>query len=260
LLSLRKRRQRAEWDKAPWEGVAERIAPVHDHLVTALEARGGERWLDVATGTGAVAIRAAARGASVAGIDIAPRMIQRAREKAVESGLDIEFSVGDAERLAFPDATFDVVASAFGVEEPPDQAAVAGELVRVCRRDGRVGLAVWAKDPEWEVVRAPFQQSRVEAWVDGTRWADREFVCEVLGSRFDLRFEEGVILLDAKSGEAAWKAATGSGGMLADVVARLSDSRRNEFHAAYVDYYERFRNGDRVAVPRRYLLVLGHRR
>lgn len=90
--------------------------------------------------------------------------------------------------------------------------------------NGRLGLAVWAKDPEWEAVHAALQQSRGEASADGMRWAERDFVRELLGTRFDLRFEEGEILLNADSGEAAWNAATGPGGILA-AVARNSRAR-----------------------------------
>lgn len=70
-------------------------------------------------------------------------------------------------------------------------------------------------------------------------------------------FDEGEILLNADSGEGAWNAATGPGGILAAVVAKLARLRREEFHAAYVEYHERYRSGDRVSVPKRYLLVLG---
>ncbi|MGH3072114.1 MAG: class I SAM-dependent methyltransferase [Gaiellaceae bacterium] len=74
---------------------------MHDHLVSALEPRPGERWLDVATGTGAVAIRAAERGVRVTAIDIAPQMVRHARANATATGVNVEFLVGDAESSPF---------------------------------------------------------------------------------------------------------------------------------------------------------------
>lgn len=256
MLFQRRCRQRAGWDEAPWEQVAARIAPVHDHLVRLLAPRPGDRWIDVATGTGAVAIRAAALGAHVTAVDIAPRLIERARGKAVENGVDVEFLIGDAEALPFPREAFDVVASAFGVEEPPDHAAVGRELTRVCRPTGTIGLAVWANDPEWEAVRALAHRSGSGAKPEGMRWAEPEYVEGLLGTRFSLRLEEGLIRLSADSGEVAWRTATGTGGMLNSVVARLSRSRREDFHEAYVRYHERYRVGGHVRVPKRYVIMV----
>src|SRR5439155_19454003 len=135
------------WGSAPWERVAETLAPLHDHLVAALSPRAGERWLDLATGTGAVAIRAARAGAKVTGLDLAPRLVETARSWAADEGLDIRFDVGDCERLPYDDASFDVVASVVGVIFAPDHGAVARELARVCRPGGRLGRVAWLPNP-----------------------------------------------------------------------------------------------------------------
>ena len=85
------------WSSAPWENVAPYLAPVHEHLARILDPRPGLRWLDVGTGTGALALLAARSGADVTGVDLAPGLIETARRLAATEGLDVTFEVGDAE-------------------------------------------------------------------------------------------------------------------------------------------------------------------
>jgi 2-polyprenyl-3-methyl-5-hydroxy-6-metoxy-1,4-benzoquinol methylase len=84
------------WGSADWQRVAETMSSIHERLVTALAPQPGERWLDVATGTGAVALRAARAGARVTAQDIAPRLIETAVRVAGEEGLAIQFEVGES--------------------------------------------------------------------------------------------------------------------------------------------------------------------
>ena len=100
--------------------------------------------LDVACGTGNLAIPAARRGARVIGVDIATNLVEQARARAANEGLKAEFREGDAEKLPFPDAQFDVVVSMFGAMFAPRPALVAQELTRVCKPDGFVAMANWA--------------------------------------------------------------------------------------------------------------------
>jgi ubiquinone/menaquinone biosynthesis C-methylase UbiE len=93
------------WGSASWQQIAERQRfPVHGELIARLGPRRGERWLDLATGTGAVVLRAARAGARVTGQDLAPELIETARDLAAKEGLSVDFDVGDAERLDYPDA------------------------------------------------------------------------------------------------------------------------------------------------------------
>src|SRR5947209_7288127 len=110
-----KARQGQVWGSAPWERIAPLLAPVHEHLARALDPRPGVRWLDVATGTGALALRAARAGADVTGVDLAPKLIETARRLAADKGLTISFAVGDAEALPVEEASFAVVSSAMGL-------------------------------------------------------------------------------------------------------------------------------------------------
>ena len=120
-----KERQSAMWGSGPYQRVTDTIADIHERVVERLDPQPGTRWLDLACGTGAVAERAAAGGAQVTGVDLAPALIETARERAGELGLDIDYRVGDCERLELPDASFDTVSSTCGVMFSPDHTATA---------------------------------------------------------------------------------------------------------------------------------------
>lgn len=115
-------------------------------LCEAVDLRSGVRVLDVATGSGNTAISAARRFCEVTGMDLAPESIEHARKRAEAEGMQITFEVGDAEDLYYPDASFDVVLSTLGVMFCPNQEKAAGELLRVCRPGGKIGLSNWTPD------------------------------------------------------------------------------------------------------------------
>ena len=139
-----KERQSFVWGNAPFEEIADTIADVHRAVVDAVGPAAGTRWLDIACGTGDLAELAAAEGADVVGIDFAAPLIETAKRRAAERGLDIAYSVGDAENPeGVDDASFDVVSSTFGAMFAPDHDRVAGELARVTRPGGRLGLTTW---------------------------------------------------------------------------------------------------------------------
>jgi SAM-dependent methyltransferase len=255
-----KARQSVVWGSAPWERVAETLAPLHDHLVEELSPGPGQRWLDVATGTGAVAIRAARASADVTALDLAPRLIETARRVAADEGHAIRFDVGDCEDLPYEDATFDVVSSAVGVIFSPDHHAVARELARVCRMGGRLGLVTWRPNPEYEAVTSPFREPPEPAAGDSDNWGREEYVREMLAADFELQFVEGDCPLMGESAEAVWELWSTSAGPLKALVESLEPGRREELHLAYVGYLERYRANGGVSAPAKYLLVLGRRR
>ena len=108
-----------------YERLVARLAPVQDQLVQVLRIGDGDRVLDLATGTGEVAVRAAARGAQVTGIDLAEPMLEKARRRAGEAGAAITLDLGDIEYLPYEDGCFDVLVSSFGLIFAPDHANVA---------------------------------------------------------------------------------------------------------------------------------------
>jgi len=115
-------------------------------LAAACGAGPGMRVLDVAAGTGNVALRAAEAGADVVASDLTAESLATGERRAREAGLALEWVVADAQALPFPDASFDVVTSAFGAIFAPDHGAVARELLRVCRPGGTIGMANFTPD------------------------------------------------------------------------------------------------------------------
>lgn len=138
---------RATWAAGDYSAVAEMIDVVApDHLVRRLGIASGQRVLDVATGTGNVAVRAAALGAETVGLDLTPELLDIAGRRADDAGVEVEWIVGDAEDLPFEDDSFDRVLSAFGIQFAPRHLATARELVRVCKPGGAIGLCNWTPD------------------------------------------------------------------------------------------------------------------
>ena len=115
-------------------------------FVRRLPVRAGTRLLDVACGSGQVALMAARAGAQATGCDIAVNWIERARERAAEEGLAVRFDEGDAEELPYPSSNFDVVTSLFGAMFAPRPELVAAELTRVCRRGGIIAMGNWTPE------------------------------------------------------------------------------------------------------------------
>ncbi len=255
-----KARQSAIWGSAPWERVAETLADLHDDLVARLRPQRGEHWLDLATGTGAVAIRASRAGAHVTALDLAPALIETAERLAAAHGVSIRFDVGDCEKLPYADARFDVLSSAVGVIFAPDHVAVVRELARVCRPGGRLGLASWRPNPGYSAVLEPFRPPPEPGAGDPNDWGREEYVIDLLGDAFELRFATGNNPMIGDSGEAVWQLFTSSHGPFKALVESLPSGRRQELHRAWVDYVEAYRTNGGIRAPEEYLLILGTRR
>jgi SAM-dependent methyltransferase len=142
-----KRTHRSTWAAGNYAAVAERIdeVPPRD-LLARVPVSPGQDVLDVATGTGNIALRAAAAGAEVVGLDLTPELFETAWRRQDERGVAVDWVEGDAEELPFEDESFDVVLSAFGVQFAPRHEIVAQELARVSRPGGRIGLVNWTPD------------------------------------------------------------------------------------------------------------------
>jgi SAM-dependent methyltransferase len=138
-----KQRQQAAWSSGDYAIVGTTLQIVGEELCEALDLRPGSKVLDVAAGNGNVTLAAARRWCEVTSTDYVPALLERGRERAAGERLNVDFRVADAEALSFPDASFDVVVSTFGVMFTADQDKAASELIRVCRRGGKIGLANW---------------------------------------------------------------------------------------------------------------------
>jgi ubiquinone/menaquinone biosynthesis C-methylase UbiE len=145
-LAAVKSRQQAAWSAGNYAVVGTTLQIVGENLCEALDIRAGARVLDVAAGNGNATLAAARRWCDVVSTDYVPSLLESARARAQAEGHTIQFQQADAENLPFPDASFDVVMSTFGVMFTPNQEQAANELARVCKPGGMIGLANWTPD------------------------------------------------------------------------------------------------------------------
>jgi 2-polyprenyl-3-methyl-5-hydroxy-6-metoxy-1,4-benzoquinol methylase len=138
-----KERLKATWMAGDFGRLAKVLEGCAEEFVDRLALTPGSRVLDVACGSGNLAIPAARAGASVTGVDIATNLIEQARERAKSEGLAIQFDEGDAEQLPYDDGSFDDVVTMFGAMFAPRPDLAASELVRVCKSGGRIAMANW---------------------------------------------------------------------------------------------------------------------
>ena len=157
-------------------------------LVDACRVSAGQRVLDVAAGTGNVAIRAAEAGASVVASDLTPENFASGRREARERGVDLEWVEADAEALPFGDGEFDVVTSSFGAMFAPDHQKVADELVRVCRPGGTIGMLTFTPEglaAEFFEALARYAPPPPAGALPPIMWGSEEHVRELFGDRVD---------------------------------------------------------------------------
>ncbi|MBX3634814.1 MAG: class I SAM-dependent methyltransferase [Rubrivivax sp.] len=145
-LEAVKRRQQATWASGDFAVIGTTLQIVGESLAEAVDLRAGERVLDVAAGNGNATLAAARRFADVTSTDYVPALLDKGAARAAAEGLSVRFEVADAEALPFPDASFDVVLSTFGAMFTPDHRRAAGEMLRVLRPGGRIGLANWTPE------------------------------------------------------------------------------------------------------------------
>ncbi len=141
-----KAKLKAVWMSGDFGEVAKHIEAGAEDFIARLALKPGVRLLDVACGSGNQSIPAAQAGAIVTGVDIAPNLLEQARARAASEGLSIQFDEGDAEKLPYDDAAFDVVVSMFGAMFAPRPELVAAELVRVCKPGGKIAMANWTPE------------------------------------------------------------------------------------------------------------------
>jgi SAM-dependent methyltransferase len=246
-LAQFKEAQKQGWAHfAPLEVVTTREAA---RLVKHARVRAGHRVLDVACGTGVVAVTAARLGARVTGLDLTPELLTRARENAGIAGVDIAWYEGDAEQLPFGDADFDVVLSQFGHMFAPRPEVAVGEMLRVLKPGGTIAFSTWP--PELVLGRlfalgGRYMPPPPQGVTPPPLWGDPNVVRERLGTAVkDLIFNRGTMMVPALSPQHNRAMAERTAGPLVKLIksltatdpARLAAFRR-EFEAIVADYFE----------------------
>jgi ubiquinone/menaquinone biosynthesis C-methylase UbiE len=145
-LAAIKARQQAAWASGDYAVVGTTVQIVGELLVEAVDPRANHRVADVAAGSGNTALAAARRGCEVVAVDYVPALLERGRRRAAAEGLIVDFREGDAEALPLEDGACDRVLSTFGVMFTADHRRAAGELLRVLRPGGSIGLANWTPE------------------------------------------------------------------------------------------------------------------
>jgi SAM-dependent methyltransferase len=187
---------RATWAAGDYPAIAEHIDSVPPtHLLATIGIEPGQRVLDVATGSGNVALRAAAAGADVTGLDLVPELLEVAARRASAQGVEIELVAGDAEELPFADESFDRVLSVFGVQFAPRHRRTAQELARVCRPGGAIGLVNWTPEGligQMFAILSRYLPAPPPFASAPPLWGSEEHVSELFeGTGVQLEFERG---------------------------------------------------------------------
>jgi ubiquinone/menaquinone biosynthesis C-methylase UbiE len=196
---------RIVWEKGNFGVVARHIWNVGASIVDHAGVSVGEDVLDVACGTGNAALRAAARGARVTGLDIVPALLDQGRELARDADLDLEFVEGDAEAMPFADASFDVVLSTFGCMFVPDHRLAALEIARVLRPGGRIGIAAWTPEGttgEMFRVTASHMPPPPDGFEPPVLWGTEDHVREIFaGTGVEPEFTREKVMMEYESPE-----------------------------------------------------------
>jgi SAM-dependent methyltransferase len=145
-LQTIKARQKATWEAGDFSEVAKVIMPAAEEFIARLPLRPGMRVLDVACGSGNLAVVTARYGCPTKGVDIATNLVAQARARAAAEGLEIEFAEGDAEALPYADSEFDAVVTMFGAMFAPRPEVVSAELFRVTKPGGFIAMANWTPE------------------------------------------------------------------------------------------------------------------
>jgi ubiquinone/menaquinone biosynthesis C-methylase UbiE len=196
-----KAKHRSMWASGDYPRLAADLLPeLGEVLVQACGVSDGDRVLDIAAGSGTVAIPAARTGASVVAGDLTPELFEAGRARAAAEGVELEWREADAEALPFADGEFDVVLSAIGVMFAPHHQAAADELLRVCKPGGRIGIISWT--PEGFIgqlfsTMKPYAPPPPPGASPPPKWGSEEHVLGLLGDRVtDVSMERRQLTVD----------------------------------------------------------------
>jgi len=242
-----KEMQRQGWKHfAPLEALT---TPAAARLVRFANVRAGQHVLDVACGTGVVAITAARLGARVRAIDLTPELLERAQENASVARVEIDFREGDAEALPFGDGEFDVVLSQFGHMFAPRPRVAITEMLRVLKPGGTIAFATWPPElligSSFRLVSSYMPASPPDV-SPSPAWGDVAIVRERLGSAVkDILFDRARMLFPALSVQNYRNHLEQTAGPMLKLVERLSatdparlENFRREYEALVAPYFE----------------------
>jgi SAM-dependent methyltransferase len=263
-----KGRHRAMWALGDYHAVATEVIPdLGPVLVEATRLGPGDHVLDVAAGSGNVAIPAAATGAHVIATDLTPELLDQGRVDADAAGVNLAWEVADAEHLPYGDDTFDAVTSCVGVMFAPHHQAAADELVRVCRPGGTIGLLSWT--PEGVIgglfrTIGPFAPPPPPGAQPPPLWGSEAHLEELLGERVQMRTlarDDLEVTAFAHPREFAEHFRARYGPALAARVNAEKNGRADELDAALDRFCDDWNRGseDQARFEMEYLLAVGTR-
>jgi SAM-dependent methyltransferase len=260
-----KERMRATWKAGDFGQIARYSEKHGEDFVARLGIKPGDKVLDIACGTGNLAIPAARLGARATGVDIAPNLLAQARQRAAAEKLDATFDEGDAEQLPYEDAQFDVVMTMFGAMFAPRPERTAAEMLRVCRTGGTIAMGNWT--PAGFTAKLFASGARFAPPPEGIPspllWGDEATVRQRLGSGCsEIRTTERTIDLDFPFGpKDVTQFFRNYFGPVHMTFARLEPQQQAEYAAVlerlWTDHNEA--SGDRTLVRGQYLEVIATR-
>ena len=229
------------WKLGDYRSISTMLPSISSHLVRTLNVHSGEDVLDIACGNGNTAITAGRKGANVTGIDITTELLDLAVEEAkIAQVYGITWKEGDAQNLPFEDESFDVVLSTFGHMFAPQADLVAKEMIRVTKKDGRIGFATWP--PELAIgsifkVNGKYLPRPVDSPPSPILWGVPEVIEKRLNEVTKVHFERGTAFFPILSPNHFWEFMSTKYGPLINTIQILKnrgdpieiDSLRDDF-------------------------------
>ncbi|MCX4870795.1 class I SAM-dependent methyltransferase [Streptomyces sp. NBC_00257] len=257
---------RTMWSYGEYRHVADLLRPGAVELVDRLAPTPDTVHLDVATGNGNVALLSALRGSLVTGLDLTDEFFPDARERFAQAGVKVELRRGDAQELPFADASFDLVTSTYGIQFAPDHAASGGEMARVLRPGGRIGMCNWTAR-SWtahfqEILSAYFPSPNGHQG-QPMLWGSPDYLAELLGPEFTVASERRELFYPFTTAEDLVTFFENCFGPCIAARNTISPpSRWKELRAEMVEMTEGFHTTDErgTGVPVEYLLVTAEKR
>jgi SAM-dependent methyltransferase len=259
-----KARTRDAWTLGDYNEISKVTFPASEALVEACAISAGQEVLDVAAGNGNLSLLAAREGAAVVASDLTPHMVELGRARLAAEGYDVEWVVADVENLPFEDARFDCCASVFGAMFAPRPEVAAGEMFRVVRPGGTVGLAAWTPDGFQGNVFALGNKyvPMPEGMPRSTDWGDEDAVRERLDSlASSVTFERRHIHQEFDSAEGFFEFSRHAGPTVARA-RTLSDGDRENMKREILGVIAEFNQADdgRVVIDNEYLITVARKR